>query len=126
MAEISIQKITPAFVDDRGTITDILQSDDIRHVGIITSKAGSVRGKHYHKKATQYVYVLDGKIELITKDLEKDTRTNSVTIVTGDLATIPPRVWHLMRALEESAFLVFSTEPRLEGGYENDTFRVEL
>lgn len=122
----NVKKIVPSFEDNRGTISDILDGE-IRHIGIITSKSGAVRGKHYHKKATQYIYVLSGKLKSFTKDLRKENpRVESKILVPRDLEITPPMVVHSHKALEETVFLVLTTEPRIDGGYEGDTFRVDL
>ena len=126
MGKIEIKKIKPAFEDHRGAITD-LSDEQIRHIGIITSKPGAVRGKHYHKKATQYTYVLSGKIELLLKDLnEENPKAVTLTMSPGDIITIPPNVIHVIKSLNESTILVFSNISRIDGGYENDTVRVDI
>ncbi len=126
MEKFKVEKIAPAFSDERGSITDVLNGREIRHAGIITFRKGSVRAKHYHKKQTQYTYVLKGKIELTTKDLrEKSPVKSSVIISDGFLASIPPNVIHIYNALEDSVILDLTTEPRSDGGYEADTYRVD-
>ena len=125
MSRVKIEKLSPVFSDDRGQITDIL-SANVKHVGLITSKKGSIRGKHYHKLQTQYTYVLKGKIELTTKDLRENEPKASITTVTeGHLITIPPMVVHVYKALEDYAIIALTTELRGREGYEADTFRVE-
>ena len=47
---MNLKKIDTSFHDDRGEIVDILVNERIEFVTMITSKAGSVRGNHYHKK----------------------------------------------------------------------------
>lgn len=121
-----VRKIIPAFTDERGTISDILD-EGVGHIGIITSKAGSIRGRHYHKKSTQYVYILNGKLELMTKDLrEEDPKVKSVILEPGDLAVTPPMVVHVLKAIEDTTFLDLTTEPRSGRGYEEDTTRVDI
>ena len=55
--------LKPVFSDKRGDIFDIVEGK-VGHVGLVTFKTGVIRGNHYHKKSTQYSYVLDGTIEL--------------------------------------------------------------
>ncbi len=126
MEKFKVERIAPAFSDDRGSIVDVLNGKEIRHAGIITFRKGSVRAKHYHKKQTQYTYVLKGKIELTTKDLrDKVPVKSNVVISEGYLASIPPMVIHIYNALDDSVILDLTTESRSDGGYEDDTFRVD-
>lgn len=127
MEKSSVKKITPVFSDERGTIADVYDGESIRHIGFITSKAGSVRGNHYHKKATQYTYILKGKVRWYTKD----TRDPASEVVVrelgpGDLAADLPEIAHAMAALEDAEFLFFTDEVRTDDGYEKDTVRIKI
>ncbi len=126
MEKVKIEKLSPTFSDERGVITDIL-SGEMQNLGIITSKKGSVRGNHYHKAQTQYTYVLKGRIEMTTKDLrEPNSVPKTATISEGELITHPAMVAHTYKALEDTVFLAITTKMRDKGGYEDDTFRIEL
>lgn len=126
MLKEEVRKIVPFFVDERGIITDIVE-EAVKHVGIITSKKGSVRGKHYHKKSTQFIYVISGKLELVTKDLRiKNSKTKSIALEPGYFAVTPPMVVHKLIFLEDTVFLDISTESRGMEGYEKDTVRVDI
>lgn len=126
MDKIIIKKLEPATVDERGAIYDILEAE-VKHIGYITFVKGAVRGKHYHKKSTQFTYMLSGRIELITKDLrQKEAEIEKVVMTARDLATIPPSIIHAYRALDDSVILDITTESRLGDGYESDTIRVDL
>ncbi len=126
MEKMKIEKVSPVFSDERGTITDILSSD-MQNLGIITQKKGCVRGNHYHKAQTQYTYVLKGRIEMTTTDLrEPGSVPKSTTISEGELVTHPAMVAHAYKALEDSVFLAITTKRRDKGGYDDDTFKIEL
>jgi oxalate decarboxylase/phosphoglucose isomerase-like protein (cupin superfamily) len=114
---------TPDFTDDRGTIMDLLNHVNIRHIGFISSKAGAVRGNHFHKEASQYTYIISGKMEITSRD--PDGEPESIVISKGDLFLDPPLTEHAMRFIEDTEILVFTTIPRDEGGYEDDTVRLE-
>ena len=122
---ISIKKIKPVFQDKRGKIFDLIE-DAIHHVGLITSRKGSVRGNHYHKKSVQYSYMISGKIKLITKDARSPNAPKKSVIMTADhVAMIPPWTIHTYQALEDSVFLDCTTASRKKTGYEDDTMRVD-
>lgn len=127
MEKLKVETVAPAFSDERGSIIDVLNGKEIRHAGIITFRKGAVRAKHYHKRQTQYTYVLRGRIELTSKDLREKNPVKSVSVISeGQLASIPPMVVHVYRALEDSEIIDLTTEARSDGGYEADTFRVEI
>ena len=41
--------------DERGTIADVFFGTNINHVSIITSRAGAIRGNHYHLETIQSI-----------------------------------------------------------------------
>ena len=53
--------------DNRGLIVDLLENKRINSITFITQKKGEVRGNHFHKKTTQWNYLIKGKIELVAK-----------------------------------------------------------
>ncbi len=123
---VVIKKIQPAFTDERGTITDIIENE-VKHIGIISSKINSVRGRHYHKKSTQFMYMIKGSIVMKTRGInEKNSEVETTVIGEGDFITIPPEVIHSFTALEDSLFLDMTTESRANDGYEEDTVRAEI
>lgn len=124
---VNIKKIKPVFEDDRGSIFDLVDKENISHVGMVTSKKGSIRGNHYHKTAKQITYVLSGKMELRLKDFsDKNSKPETIIMEQGDIMTINPMVAHQIKALEETVFLVFTDKQRTDGGYEDDTQGVDL
>jgi len=125
MTKKLLKKINPVFEDNRGAIFDILDGVEIKHVGIITSRAGAVRGNHYHKIATQYLYVLEGRVEVTNKDLKGVSST--VIIEKGDLIAHRPTQIHTIKSLGDSTVLVLTTSERKgREGYEKDTYRIKV
>ena len=122
MPKFTNKKIVPAFKDARGMILDILEKP-VSHIGLVTFKKGAIRGNHYHKKSTQYSYVLGGKIELTIKKIN-EKRAKKIILKEGDLTTIPPNMIHAYRAIEDSSILDLTTYRRGKAGYEKDTVRV--
>ena len=53
---MKITKIKPAFVDDRGSICDLLTDENIQHAGLLESKKGSITRKTLSQRtATIYI-----------------------------------------------------------------------
>jgi len=117
-------KIKPAFTDARGAISDLVE-EPISHVGLITFKKGAVRGNHYHKKSTQYTYVLKGKIKFVVSDVHGKHK-KSFILTEGMVSHIPPKIIHAYKALTPAAFLDMTTLSRGTKGYEDDTVRVTI
>ena len=65
-------KISTNFKDSRGSITDIVEQLNFNGATIISSKAGSVRGNHFHKQSVQHIYLLSGKMISRSKKVNED------------------------------------------------------
>ena len=106
---IMVVKTLPVnFSDHRGTIRDVLKTK-VETVTLITAKVGSVRGNHYHLKATVHVYVLTGKFLIRSRYEEK---LEDAVVQAGQLVTFPPMDLHALVALEDSSFLIMGDGPR--------------
>lgn len=123
--KVTIQKIKPAFVDKRGAIIDILEKVPVKHIGLITFAKNIVRANHYHKNQTQYTYVLEGEIKLVTQHFKGGKKTTTTT-KPGDFVTIPPGFIHAYLATKKSVVIVLTDYSRDMKSYEDDTFRVKI
>lgn len=121
-----IKKKQPEFVDERGGITSILSGDNpnIKSILLITSKAGSIRSNHFHKKDSHYCYIVSGKAEWREKPVDGG-ELESVILEAGDMVFTPPMIVHTVKFLEDTIFFTFATESRLQENYEADTIRTE-
>lgn len=126
---IKVTHIKPEFVDERGVITRLVNDDKtkFRAVLYITSKAGTQRANHYHKKDSHYVYCLSGKFRYSEKDMTKpNSKVESVILKPGDLVLSKPMIAHAMEFLEDTVFLAITTEPRKQNQYEEDLIRIKI
>jgi len=121
---IIIRKVQPAFSDDRGSITDVLDKP-ISHVGLITFTKGAIRAKHYHKQSTQYDYIVSGKIRLVVCMPDGTLREDHV-LEAGMATEVPPGIVHTYIAEEDSSMIDITTLSRADNGYEEDTIRTDL
>lgn len=121
-----VKKVEPFHVDERGTMSYILDREAITtSTLLITSKKGSVRANHYHKKDSHYVYLLEGKIEYTYQEVGSKKR-QSVVVNKGEVVYSPPMTIHAVRFLEDTVMLALTTESRDQEKYENDTVRIKL
>ena len=120
------RNIKPEFGDERGGITRILDVEAPMHsVLYITSKAGSIRSNHYHKQDMHYCYLVSGKAEWYEKPVEGGELEKEI-LNAGDMVCTPPNVIHAVKFLEDTVLWAFSTQPRNQAHYEEDTVRVKL
>ena len=121
-----VKKIDPEFEDGRGAIINVLE-EPICHVAVITTKKGSIRGNHYHPEQTQYVYLVSGKYESVSKNLkDKNSKEEKVMVEPNSLVITPPMIAHAMRFLEDSVMLNLTTGHRYEKEYSDHTKKFKL
>ena len=126
MPNETVRRVSPAFKDERGIIANVLE-EPINHVAIITSKEDSVRGNHYHPEQIQYVYLVSGRYESVSKDLRvTDARVEKVLVEAGSLVITPPMIAHAMRFLEDSTLLNLTTGQRESHDYPEHTKEYKL
>ena len=119
-----VVRVKPAVIDARGAITDVLDGVPVECVTLLTSRKGSVRGNHYHKKTTQYAYVVRGRFRLFTQ--RPGQRVRARVVKTGELVVTPPLERHAFVALEDSLLLACAHGPRSGRSFETDTFRLTV
>ncbi len=112
-----------SYEDDRGTIKDVLVREPIDAITIIRSKKGVVRGNHFHKDTTQWVYLQSGQLRSLTQ--KGDEPVVEQVLKPGDLVVAESWEKHALIAIEDSEFFVFTRGPRGGDSYEEDTFRLE-
>ena len=102
--------------DSRGTITDLLVTDDYS-VTHITFTDGAVRGNHYHKETQQIDTVLKGSLVCYQDG-------NSVIIKSGEIVMHDKGVKHAYKALTDAEIISTCFGKRRGEHYEEDTFRL--
>lgn len=117
-----IDRINSIHKDERGEITDIIVKEKVEYVTLITSVSGVTRGNHYHKETIQWVYILEGRMKLLTQ--MPGTPVVATTLEKGDLVMNEPMEKHAMISLENSTFIVFTRGVRGGEDYEKDTYRL--
>lgn len=113
-----------AHKDARGTITDVLENNRVECVTMLTTVKGGVRGNHYHKKTTQYTYIMKGRVRVFTQVVGE--RVQQRLMRAGDLLITPPKTRHAFVALEDSVYIACAHGPRRSTEYESDTYRLEV
>ena len=126
---IKVTHVKPEFIDERGYISRLVNDEGggFRAVLYITSKAGTQRANHYHKKDSHYVYCLSGKFRYSEKDMTKpNSERESIILKPGDLVLTKPMITHSMEFLKDTVFLAITTEHRQQDKYEDDLVRIKI
>lgn len=101
-----LQRGQNEFKDDRGKISNFELTEPINLIGLIESKAGTVRANHYHPIQEQKCLLISGFYISVIKDLaEPDSPIITRLVGPGDLAVIQPNVAHAMIFLKDSVVL---------------------
>jgi len=98
-----IKFVKPDFVfeNEAGSLKQLVH-DGWKQVNVITSVAGAIRGKHYHKYNNEGFYIIQGSFKLIVwKGEEKE----EYTIKTGDMFLIPPYVFHTFDYIDNTVLV---------------------
>jgi len=111
--------------DNRGKIVDIFYKENINHVVVIVSKAGALRGDHYHKVSTQHMLITKGSLEYWYKPVDSEQPSQCEVLKVGDMMTSLPNEIHALRILEDNEFITFAEGLRGGKDYELDTIRVK-
>ncbi len=92
----------------QGELAQVHDSDaGIRYLAVIETRAGGVRGNHYHEVKDEWIYVVQGKVLVVVQDVASGVRA-SVPLETGDLLSIATGVAHLLRTVEPGQAIEFS------------------
>ena len=91
MALYNIRTPDFRFADGRGSLVQLVH-EGYAQINVLESKAGSTRGAHFHKRATEAFYVVNGSVEVT---FIKET-TEKVTFRPGDFFEVLPLVLHNM------------------------------
>lgn len=107
------------FKDERGEIIEVAEGD-FKAIQIITSKKGSIRSNHYHKRGGHLLYVISGKMRYIEVPGEERIVGPGESIFTG------PMTPHATEFLEDTLMVCAATLNRSDGAYEEDLVRVKI
>jgi dTDP-4-dehydrorhamnose 3,5-epimerase-like enzyme len=99
--------------DARGSIAGLLNAGVWRELNLITSDAGAIRGRHYHKETRECFVILSGRIQVIFRrpisgsGWEQDEHIFSA----GEVFIVEPGVEHTFHIQEPSQWLNLLSKP---------------
>jgi dTDP-4-dehydrorhamnose 3,5-epimerase len=124
-----IVKDIPRFSDERGWLSELFRSDDIKEMGgdimpamsyVSMTLPGVVRGPHEHREQTDYFCFVgpsNFKTYLWDARPESSTKGEKLTIVAGEdspkIVIVPPGVVHAYKNVGDVPGFVFNAPSRL-------------
>lgn len=114
---------SPSFVDARGSITNIHVGPS-ETVSLIRSLPGTYRSKHYHTHDSHVLYVLEGKMLYVERELDGEYGEWR-TVEQGEAVYTAALVVHQCFFPVNTVLLSMSRLPRDHESHEKDVVRVE-
>ena len=116
--KIKIKKIK-SHKDDRGVLAKIfdyvdLKDKHIKDIYITYTKAGQNRADHYHKKTTEWFYVIKGKCVMKFRAIETGEEFEvQLDAENTNLIEVPPGINHQVFSVgqEELIIIAFGNQP---------------
>jgi len=117
-----------SFKDKRGTIVDIFVNSPKDHCTLVTFNRNAIRGNHFHKKSTQYSFIISGKLLMLSAKVNKKGivigKVKKDILKINSIVTHKPFHAHAFKAITKVKFLAFADGKRGGKHYEKDTFRL--
>ena len=114
-----------AHADERGSIVNVTQGVELRHVAVITRARGAVFANHFHPETTQRMYLINGRYRSVSAPVDADGNVigeiEEFIVKPGDLTEVGPMVGHAYEALEDCLFLNLNTTTREVDGFGEHT-----
>ncbi len=114
------------FIDERGTIQNLITTGGIESVAVITSKKDSVRSNHYHINGSgHYLYIVNGKVKYYERDLD-GTNIKINIYNAGQMIFTPERKVHKVEFLEDSLLVSMAPRSNSPDNHDADTIPMEF
>jgi len=88
--------------DGRGSMLGITNVGTWKEVNYVTSRAGMVRGNHYHKESHELVFILEGEVEVVLRDVNNAGDMETTILRAGQGIEINTFVLHTMHYLTDT------------------------
>jgi len=122
--------------DERGSLMEILRSDDtlfsrFGQVYMTTAYPGVVKGWHYHRKQVDYFTCIRGMAKLVLYDSRKSAKTYQeideffIGVQNPILVIIPPYVYHGFKCIGTEEAIMINIPTEVYSPKKPDEFRVD-
>ena len=79
-------------------------------VNFIETKAGQVRGNHYHRQTRELFFIVSGDVQVEVRDLGTGQHSEFVARA-GDIFVIEPMEFHVFRVLTDAQWINMLSQP---------------
>ena len=76
----------------------------MERVKFFSTKAGQVRGDHYHKNTDELFIILEGEIKIIVTDI-KSEKSKEVLVKEGDVFVIKRKIIHSFFIIKDTKWI---------------------
>jgi dTDP-4-dehydrorhamnose 3,5-epimerase-like enzyme len=104
--------------DEKGEFVQIMHGEEIRHLAYFELRKGFWRGKHYHERKDETLYVISGSMRGVFRFLDTGEREEHL-LYKGQRIRVKRGIWHVFYGLEDSTVVEYSPEKYDK----NDAFR---
>jgi mannose-6-phosphate isomerase-like protein (cupin superfamily) len=92
----------------QGELAQFYDADEpVRYLAFLELRDGGVRGNHYHESKEEFIYLIQGELQLVAEDIHSRAR-EIVALQAGDLVVIQPGVAHALRTVKSGQAVEFS------------------
>ena len=92
----------------KGKLSELFKGN-FKQCNFLEMKKGTMWGGHYHKKTTEYFYVISGKIRLETKLMDGSKITTRL-YKSGDSFVVDPLVVHILNVIQDTKCVALYTK----------------
>lgn len=125
---MNIQIRTPQKHSDvRGLLVEILRRDEIQrdmmHIYSVIAKLDAVRGNHFHKRKTEWFFIVKGTAKFVLEDnISKERKELILTDKRPTVLEIGPNVSHALKNVGEDELYFIAIVDEVFNPKDPDTF----
>ena len=117
MDKIAIEKVPESrevpgakrWMEERGEFVQVAYREEMRHLAVFEIRRGFSRGNHYHEKKEEIFYIFNGKVKVVSMDMDTLQKKEAV-LEKGDKLRLKPRCGHIFVALEDTLVVEYSPQ----------------
>ena len=109
-----LEKYKETLTGDRGWVflpieDNNLLNGKIKNIHLASIRPGKIRGNHYHKNKTEYIFIFNGNVKVVIKDILENQieKYDSIDCDTPYLLIAKPKVAHVIKNIGESDVYLF-------------------
>ncbi|WP_449416924.1 cupin domain-containing protein [Phormidium nigroviride] len=88
--------------DRRGLFLGLVNQGVWQEVNFVKTKAGQIRGGHFHTRTNEVIFLVRGKAEVELQDCDRPEQKQQFILNSGEGVQIKPYMLHTLRYLEDS------------------------